>query len=339
MTAVGSLAGCLDSVPFFGDDEEEEATVDVGPVPKNVDMVARADTEALLGDGELRAGLDGGIETLMVGGDPGSVTELLGWLEDVYGLDPAGITRAVGFTDVTPAEPIESTLGALVEASWSPESIPRSLEAEGFRTSERTVEGVTVYDIDREISQVAILEEGRYLIGTEDAVETVVAIENGEADSLSGGPLTAFRAAGDGIVRFGVRVEPLIGTITTLFPVAAEQVADLLSNVETMGGRVVSGLDRRRLELRFDVVNESRAGDFENVLGIPVAAASSQAEEGEPIARALDAISIARDGTTVTLTYEAPVAELEAQVPALLGLFVGPVIDLPDPDEIDLPGG
>ena len=334
--AAGSLAGCLDALPFVGG--EGDATVDIGPVPQGVDAVIRGDADTVLSDDGFRSGLDGGIGTVVAEGGPQTLGEFVDWLQNIYGLDPAGISRVVGFTDVTPAEPIDSTLGALVEASWTPESIPQKLEAEGFRTSEYTVEGVTVYDIEREISQVAILEAGRYLIGTADAVEKVVAIERGDAASLSGGPLSAYRAAGDGPVRFGIRVEPWIDTITALFPAGGELIGDLLSNVETLGGHLFADGERRGLSARFQVTNDSRGEQFQNVLEAIVAGASSTASEGSTLASALESTTVDRAGAVVTLEYAGSVGDREGEVAALLAFFAGEgVVELPDPEEIDLP--
>lgn len=333
--AVGSLAGCLDALPFVGG---EDATVDLGPVPEDVDAVVRGDAATVLADEGFRSGLDGGIGTVVADGGPQSLGAFVDWLQAIYGLDPAGISRVVGFTDVTPADPIDSTLGALVEAEWTPESIPRKLEDEGFLIEEYSVEGVTVYDIEREISQVAILDDGRYLIGTADAVAKVVAIENGDGESLSGGPLSAYRAAGDGPVQFGIRVEPWIDTITTLFPAGGELIGDLLSNVETVGGHLFADGERRGLSARFQVVNDSRGQQFQNVLEAVVAGASSTASEGSALAAALESTTIDRDGAVVTLEYVGRTGELEAEVAALLAFFAGEgVVDLPAPGEIDLP--
>lgn len=325
VTLAGS-AGCLDGVPFLGDEQGGPATVELGPVPKDVDLLVRADGDELLDDEGLRRVVTAGLDARTEGGThgPGTTDELIEAVDVVYGLDPTVVTVATGFSTIATENPIDSMAGAIVEADWDPDAIQANLTEAGFPSVERSREGMTVYDVRDEISLVGVLGDGRFVIGTEGAVHGAIDIEAGEREPLADDLLGAFRATSRGPVRFVARFPPLVDGTAALLPGSGDLIKDsLLNQLTFLAGSIQREGEERILQSRITAEGKSSAERMDVIARGALALGTASAPEDSPIPAALDEVETAVEGDEVTVSYRASVDHLETLAPPVVHWLVG----------------
>lgn len=313
------LAGCVDGLLGGG------SRPDVGPVPQGVDLLVGADVDTLLADDGLRRLAEAVLAARVAdGSDPTEIPALADALAGTYGLDPVAVSAVTGFGTIDPADPRTSTAGAIVSADWEAVAIPSALREAGFPITERQLGEVTLYDLDREVTSVAVLEEGRYVVATDDAARAVAAVHNGEADPVDNDLLSQYGTVGEGPVRFASRFSPLVESIVTLAPGDGDYLrAQLLDQMETVTGRIVVDGQRRGFETRFRADDANTAEDFEAVVRALRGGAASQAPADGPVPDALNSVSVEQDGDTVRIAYSGTVERLETVAAALVPWLVG----------------
>lgn len=327
LLALSSTAGCLDGLPFVGDTNGDgREPVDLGPIPKDVDLLCRADGDALLADEGLRQVVTDGVAARTDDGrlGPGNTDELIASIDAVYGLDPTAVSTAVGFSTIATADPLDSMAGAVVTADWDPEAIPTGLREAGFSTTEGARRGMTVYDVRNEISQVGVLGDDRFVVGTEGAVAGAIDIEAGEADAIDDDLRSAFHGTSRGPGRFAARFPPLVDGVAALLPNTGELVRDsLLNKLTFLAGSVQVEGDERLLQSRVSTDSKSDAERFQSVVEGGLALGTALAPNDGPIPTALDEVAVEVLGSQVTVSYRATVDQLETLAPAVVQWLIG----------------
>ncbi|WP_136718022.1 hypothetical protein [Halorientalis salina] len=310
---VGSLAGCSvlnDSKP------DQTAGGRADAVPDDASAVFYADADTLLADSELKAGIDDHLADLSATdgySGPASVDEMLGTAEDAAGVDPTALSELLLFADV---EGDAGYGGVLVWSDLDEDEFVDALESTGVIASaeESEYEGNTVYEQSGNAG-VGVLGSGRFVLGTEDAVEDAIDVDNGDADAVSGSFRDTY-AGTEGSIRFATAVpESWVPSSSD----GAEIDPQPISAAKYASGSFAENGSDRTLELTFHAGTEDDAEDIESVVDAGRVLAEDRVgglsdEEIEPemesvvadLESALDDASVSRDGTTVSATYTGP---------------------------------
>jgi len=310
VAALGSTAGCLDSVPFVGGSSGA-----VNAVPDSSDALMYANVDTIREDEgvktltntylEQRASYGGGDELE----DYEDVLELI---EDEYDIDPAQVHEVTAFTEY--GDQLASDYGgAIVKAELSAEEFKDAIEEWdniNFEESERS--GSVVYEPEEEGGPwVGTLGSNQVVIGTEDAVKDAMDVSNGDDDALGGDLKSAYDNARDAPVKFAADV-PDPEDYSSL-PEEDEGGDSIdfgpIADVETLSGAVYKNGDARGLEVTLNATDNDAAEDVEEMLNdVKDEIEGSVSGTAEDI---LDDISIERNGSSVTVSVEKTISELE----------------------------
>lgn len=312
------LAGCGGDGNGNGDGSESTTTVGpqtttttddttVGSIPASATMVARFEVATLL-EGELLAqSVD---ETLSLIGEqargysgPESYEQVLTTVEGEAGLDPTKLSTMTMFWSKSSEQ-----AGAVLDTEWNESTLTSALEASASGSlSETTYSGATVYTDSESTSALGVLGDGRYVVGTRGAIETVVDVESGAADPLGGTVATAFANAPDGPIRFGADVS----TVDLSGEESSEPTnVQGLSEVQTVSGGLSRDGQQRTFTMSLQTTGKEAATSIDQQFDQLLRAARQQAEQNSQIGQLvddpsaqLDAVEVASSGSTVTVSY------------------------------------
>jgi len=97
--------------------------------------------------------------------------------------------------------------GMIVTTEFSEDEIISSMEESGTELAEESYGDTTVYTYGFENQNaVAALGDGTFALGDTAAVKSVVDVESGDADALSGELRSEYKDTDDGYVRFAMNV-------------------------------------------------------------------------------------------------------------------------------------
>ncbi|AHG05272.1 hypothetical protein HALDL1_09695 [Halobacterium sp. DL1] len=203
-------AGCTGILGSGGESGGSGAQLD--SVPANAEFVGYVDASGMVGDDSLRTLANTALETQAQTSQyyegPESVSEMLDTLEEESGLDPQK------FNDVTffgsPGDTVATNAeqaGMIVTTEFSEDEIISSMEESGTELAEESYGDTTVYTYGFENQNaVAALGDGTFALGDTAAVKSVVDVESGDADALSGELRSEYKDTDDGYVRFAMNV-------------------------------------------------------------------------------------------------------------------------------------
>ncbi len=206
LAATAALSGCAG---LFGDDggDGDGRTPDPGDasrldaVPEGATAVIHADLQAMFDDQVLRDRVNRLVADLGEGVPQFTVTEALDLAEERSGLDPRRMTELLAFGSVATGD------GALLVRTEFTDAEVTELVETSVDVTERTYRDHAVYASGNG-SQLAVLDDGRYTLGTPLAVERVVDVQNGDAQPVGGETRTAYDATRGGYMRFGFDIPP-----------------------------------------------------------------------------------------------------------------------------------
>lgn len=205
LAATAALSGCAG---LFGDGDGDggrtpnpDGASRIDAVPEGATAVVYADLQAMFEDGVLRERVDRLVADLGEGVPQLTVTEALDLAEERSGLDPREMNELLAFGSVATGD------GALLVRTDFTDAEVTELVETSVDVTERAYRDRTVYASGNG-SQLAVLGDGGYVLGTPTAVERVVDVQNGETPALGGELRTAYDAARGGYMRFGFALPP-----------------------------------------------------------------------------------------------------------------------------------
>jgi len=292
--------------------ESGETGAAVEQVPAGVDTVVRLDM-TVTGDGATRLrAVAGGM--LLPDDGAGNASAVL---RNRTGVDPGPATELVMFSTTDGATTNTSYVGAILHTDAGTDAAVAGVQdATDSGYVRQRVDGQRVYaPTNRSGYWIGVLGDGELVVGTRPAVTDAVAVAAGNGDRV-GGPLrTAYDGARDGTVQFAT-TSPAI-----LLPPEADSVTNvqLYRDLRAVGGAYY--LDGRRT----GVEAELRATSPNNARSVAEATNGSAAVlrnslDNESAVEAVDAVEIDRRGSTVTLSYEAPIETFERVVRYIYGV-------------------
>jgi hypothetical protein len=322
LVGAAALSGCS-SVPLLGSDGSS-----LKGVPEDAEYVASADVTAFLADDGLTE-VANAYFGLMTDSEyyegPTDMEEALDQYEDETGLDPRKAKSMVSFGEyggesgygVTGALD-QSYTGLIVESEWSIDDIEDAWEDQGMESlSEDEYGGKTTLTTDSDPALViGVLEEGTFVFGTEDASEDAIDVWTGEGDGIDSDLKGAYDKSRDGHARFASEVPE--GQLPQQVPTGGgdRMDADPLTEVSTTYGSIYADGDTRGGSLNMVAGDEDAAEDISDIMDGGLALMERQVESSgeQAMVDLLDKIDVSREGSTVTITFEATVEELTETV-------------------------
>jgi len=292
-----SIAGCVGEVPIGGSDDL------LGDVPE-ASGVGYLRVEDLLTDSGIQKLGDAYFGQLAENSyyeGPEDYEEAIDEFRDQIDLDPDTVTDLFAFGDYDqPQQTTPEYAAAIVSAEFDIEDLIDAFENQGTELEEDDYKGTVVYKSESENAlYVGALSATKYAIGTEEAVESVIDVTEGDEESLSGDVHAAFTALRSGFIR-----------VAGMVP--AEQIPDEyeeFANVNAISGALYRDEDLLGGQVALSADDENDAEDIESA--ISDLRSNIRDETGSQTARdELSKVELSRDGATVVITYERTINEL-----------------------------
>ena len=318
LAALTASAGCTEQL----DGLTGGGGVGTDSAPASSQGVFTADVQGLLGDENTarlaNAYLDVVSQNEYYDG-PESYEAVLDEAEAQATLPPSELESVLGFGEFgSLGFGGEAYAGVVFEAGWSESEVVDALEENGSTYTEGEYSGTTTYTNDSEYTDatLGILGDGRYVLGTTDAVEDAIDVVGGDGDSIGSALSGAYDATRDGYVRYGTELPD--DSIPRAIPAGDERVElDAYQRVTHSGGALYSNGDTVGIEVVFVAVDEQAAEAVVEQTEALVTVAKSLESTTEEVEAALDRLTVSQDGANVSITYETTVDELETRIEAL----------------------
>lgn len=250
------------------------------------------------------------------------VEELNGML--VYGTYPEASDSASGVGGL----PEDTYVGVLIDSEWDEATLVNETEDETEYERDE-YEGYTVYVEQLDAAEtpdwaaerddptwVGVLDDGRYVLGTEAAVKDAIDVDRGATDAFGGELREAYDETRDGE--------------NTYFKFAARFPSDRLSesgmgesprfsavrNVGLVTGSYYTTDDRIGMQLRMQTNSTSDADDLESMIDGSVSFAKQGTLTNESAAL-LDEIEVEQEDSTAVVTFEMSVDSILDTVEAV----------------------
>jgi hypothetical protein len=304
VTALGGLSGCLDMVPFLGGDsglanvpEDSEAAVYI-----NLDTAREDDGTEVVVNAFLENDAGG----------PQDFDELLDEFENETNLAPEDAHELVAFAEYGDSGVASEYGGAIITTDWDESDVVDALEESGPTLNEEEEAGKTVYEPEEAYGNwMGVLEDGKYVFGTEDAVVESVELSAGEGEQIDEQLRNAYDSTGSSPVRF-------VSTVPDdQFPDEigrGENAVDLtvVDNIEHASGSVYRDGEVRGLSVTLTVDDGDAVGDLADTINDVIEL--YQEALSEEISAELDEIEVSEESDAVTVSYENAVDDIEAMI-------------------------
>jgi hypothetical protein len=323
-----ATAGCSGALPGLGGGGGGETLPPAADaVPADVDAVVTVDADGLATDETLRR-----LAESLPEDESTDVTDGDSFSEQTD-LNLSEVDRAVVFARY-PEQGATDPVGysaAVVDAGWSTEAV-----VDGARNGteggleETTYAETTLYRPTGETdddSWLAILEDGQYVVGSENAVKDAVDVANGDGESMSGELRSQFEATPEeGYVRFAATVPQdrvpadRLGR-GTQFNTSAFNGVEMVSGAHYVEGENVS------VQFSMDTGSGSDAEDVANVIDGALRVYEGTAGN-ETVQNLVDNVTVSRSDGVVTVTAENRVDDLETLAEMLAGQPFTPGVEM-----------
>jgi hypothetical protein len=314
LVALTASAGCTEQIG----DLTGGGGVSTESAPAESRGVFTADIQGMLGDANTERLVNAFLDAFGEGA-PDSYEALLDEAEAEATLPPSDLRSVLGFgTTGYLGFGGEAYAGALFEAEWAESDVVAALEGNDASYTEGEYAGTTVYRDDAEYSDatLAVPGDGRYVLGTANAVEDAVDVANGDGDSIGSALSDAYDGTRNGYVRYGAEMPD--DSIPSRFPIGEDTVEfDAYQRLTHSGGALYSNGDTVGLEVLFVAVDAQAAQMVAEQTESLITVAASMESTTEEVEAALERLTVSQDGTDVSITYETTVDELEARIEAL----------------------
>lgn len=287
-------------------------------VPEGSTMAGYVEVGTLLDGSMVRQGVE---ETISLLRDqnpgysgPGSYEELLSMLESEMGLDPNGLNSMTVFGDVAGMEPA----GTILDANWSESDLVDTLSSQGdVSLTEGSYKSATTYTDEMDTGMLAVLPDGRYVLGETPTVESVVDVVAGDAAAVSGRVVTAFESSPTGPLRFGADLTTMSGGST-----------GPMASIQTLSAGMSTGGGQREMVVQMEANDENSARGLKTVIERGISDLQSDAGDSQDmppqVQDAVDELSeieVQASGTTVSATYSA-----DSQEAGVLGTMMAAIV-------------
>ncbi|WP_436927421.1 hypothetical protein [Halosimplex amylolyticum] len=259
---------------------------------------------------------------------PANLSAALDETENQTGLDPRAAEEVTFFEKQRENYTQPRYAGAVVHADWTESAVVEAASNNSDTEYENTtIDGVTVYQpVENESEDedelsfgppepeewIAVLDDGEYAFGTQQAVNDTIAVAVGDADPVDGDLRSAYEETrDDGYVRYAqrsqnvnvTRINQTMGQRTGLNVTA---YAEAYNDLHVTSGSYYIADDKLGVESRILTNSTETARDVADITQgfISIQAGAIQ---NETLETQLRSTNVTQDGTTVTVSRETPV--------------------------------
>lgn len=343
IVALGSLAGCTgddgngngngngDGTPTDGTetttDGTQTTTTDDGDgtvggvtpgeiVPARAGAVVSMDAEAMLNDDDLKGIINTAIEQLRAldeeGDLPEDVDSAIAMAQEESDLDPTEFDQGLLFMEVAEAGTGGDYVGIVMETDWSETELVEFIESENDESLQQSeYGGRTIYSSGtNEEGGLAVLADGRYVLGPTNVLEDTIDVANGGADAVSGDFAATYDGTTDGHVEFA------FGVPENAFE--EEEFEDIdtenLKAVEYISGSVYKAGSAYGIEVNMRTDSAETASDLQDDMDAILDAYLLSEDPPEEVQTAVENIELTTDGSTMTMSYEEDIERIDTFV-------------------------
>jgi hypothetical protein len=326
---LAGLSGCS-SVPGMGGGDSGGSSEALAVVPADVTAVGYMDVGGMLEDGAVESLLNKALELAAEEESYAGPTTMSEWIQQIRDrtdLDPTKMGEAISFgkaPDVsggmtqTPA-PGDQYGGLWFTTDWSEDDLVGVMTQQGTQFEEGEYAGHTLYEPTSEFGQswMGVIEEGEFVLGTEAAAKETIDVADGNMDSVGSDLTDPYSAVRSGLFKVASTVpeERLPDESTSAGGVEVDP--ERIAQVESGAAVAYHDGDNVGMEAAMTAEDGNAARDVRDILaGIRATAENTVASD--ELAAEIDAITVERDDTSITMSYE---NSTEAAV-ELLGVIV-----------------
>ncbi|MFC5969987.1 hypothetical protein ACFPYI_01450 [Halomarina salina] len=321
LTGAGAGAvytGTVDVDGVLGDDADL-----VDNVPENATMVMRFDS-AVVDDDSTKQLANAALETQANASErydgPESYEEAMEAVENDSAsgdLSADGFHEAVVFGN-TNSTGVASTgdqyNGVIVSSDWSTDEFVNATESEYRPYEETTVNGYTVYKPNESAAfgtdqHIGVIDDGVYVVGSPGAVNDTLAVAAGDGSSFGGELREQYDATHDGFLQFAMEIPQQQIPDAAYENTGSGLEMNVFSDVRYVSGSYYSEGDSVGLTVGMNAGGSENAKDVQDVTEGGVAVLRGGIEN-ETAKEALRDVTVERDGSRVSLTFEQPVDEV-----------------------------
>lgn len=328
-----TTAGCA-SFTGGGGGGGASADAQLDSVPARADTIAFVDVQGMLGDTNLRGIADTYFEQQAeVYGEyyngPNSTEEALSEIQNESNLDPSGFETMTVFSSAKRQADSQSGdfSGAIVTSSYTKSDIKTTLDEESSTSySTETYGETTLWVAEKDPysntqDAIAWLGDGRFVVGNVDAVKSVVDVENGDSDAVSGDLRDTFENTRSGYVQFAMSVPQ------QQFDAGNYQSSQFdtstFNSVQTVSGAFYTSGSDVGMTMNLVANTSADASDIEDVTSGALSLYKGLVED-ETMKQNLENVAVTKDGATVTVSYENSAANIQAAVEELYNTSSSP---------------
>lgn len=320
MSVLLATAGCSG---FLGGGGSGDAGPQTDSVPQDASMLAYVDVAGMVEDDSLRELANTAFEARSENSEfyegPTSVEEMLADVEEDSGLDPTKVQGVTFFATEGENVPTNAEqAGAILTTEFTEDEIVAAMEDQGTEFSEETYRDTTVYTygFDNQ-NALAALGDGAFAVGDTTAVESVLDVDAGDEDAVSGDLLTQFENTDDGYLRFAMDV-PQEQVPTEELGGGAQIDTSAFNTVTYVTGSFATSGDE--VTTTVNLVSES-SDDAARINDVVDGALSLYSGVGnENLREAMEKVEVSQDGDTVTVSFTDTVDELADRIESLYSM-------------------
>lgn len=310
---IAGLSGCS-SVPGLGDGGSGGSAEALDVIPADVTAVAYMDVGGMLEDEAVERLMNTLLELAAEEEGytgPTTTAEWIQQIQDQADLDPKEMGEAITFgtaPDIsgmeTPA-PTDQYGGMWFTAGWSEDELVGTISENVAQFEEGEYASHTVYEPPSGLDQswLGVIEEGEFVLGTEDAIKETIDVADGDMDSVGSDLRDAYSSLRSGLFKVATTVPedklPEESTNTGGVEVDPARIAQ----VESGATVAYHDGDQVGMEAAMTAEDSNAAEDVRDILAGARATAENTVASDE-LAAELDAISVEQDGESVTISYE-----------------------------------
>lgn len=315
----GGVAGAFATGVF---DSTPKAPAD--QVPADVDAVIYVDGDIVTDDATKTA-----MNTMLQqspSSEVDSYDDLLAQAENESDLDLKKFNEMIAFskapngsTTGVATSPSTDYTGAIIYSEWSEDAFVNTTTTDAMvEYTETEYNGHTLH---KPASQpefgsadwIGVLDDGTFVVGTEQAVKDTIDVTEGNHDTFSGTLRSEYDSLNDGYVKFAVDVPQDQLSEDDFANPGSQLNTNVYANTDMVTGVYFTESESVTLRTHLIATDESAASDIKDVTdgGISLARGSLT---NETVKNTLDAITVEQDGSKVTVEYEASVDRITALI-------------------------
>jgi hypothetical protein len=318
MLVTAGCTGFLDS-----GDGSSAGGAQLSAVPNDATVVGYVDAAGMVEDDSLRELANAAFEAQNANSEyysgPTSVEAWLDQMQNQSGLDPTKVQDLTFFGTAGENVPTNAQqAGMIIRTDFTEDELVSSMKDSGTEFSTETYKDTTLYTYGYENQNgLAALGDGSFAVGDLAAVKSVLDVQAGDTDALSGDLTTQFQNTDDGYVRFAASV-PQDQVPTEQLGQGSPINTSAFNTVQYVSGSMATSGDT--VSTQMNLVSQS-SDDAARISDVMDGALSVYSGVGnDQVRKTLENIEVAQNGDTVTVSFSDSVDTLKERIEMLYSM-------------------